>query len=512
MTDFDNSEHWAIFTTNPKLTSSSGFFVRYSEIVLAALRAAGVFDTMEDSTTAPTTDKLWLDKNFDPAVLKEWDATGASWVPMTYGRLFGRAAVDNLTVTGGTGNAVVVSEPTGFQGSRLYLITPTANNDAATTIQVSGVGTYNVKYGDGSDIEADEFTAGRQAVLFFTGSRFEVIFPLGDLNSAVLAAEAARDRAQEWAENPEDDPVTTGPDAFSALHWAAKAEGFAEAAEAVVADKRDKVIPFVDIASAATVNLDPDVSLAFNVTGDVGITSWGTDAPIGSEILTRFAGAPPITGSADLILPTGQSSWGVTAGEMMLWRKISSTQWKALWGPMEAAAQATAEAGTNNGYYMTALRTAQAIRARAAEYLHVRDQKATNTNGGGSSASTQVRVINTVVVNGITGASLASNVITLPAGTFEIMAKVPNYAGGKHGAHLRVSSAGAVVKEGTPELSGATAVTSSWILGRFTLASPTNLEIAHKITSAQASDGLGVAANVTGVVEVYTDVHIWKVA
>jgi len=35
-------------------------------------------------------------------------------------------------------------------------------------------------------------------------------------------AEAARDKAQEWATNPEDTPVETGQ--FSALHWSAKAE------------------------------------------------------------------------------------------------------------------------------------------------------------------------------------------------------------------------------------------------------------------------------------------------
>ncbi|WP_395448696.1 hypothetical protein ACHMW7_28480 [Aminobacter sp. UC22_36] len=190
-TEFDNSLHWGLFLTGPTLTSETGKYVRVSELVLSALRAAGVFSNMVDGIVAPATDKLWLDKNFDPAVLKEWDATGASWVPMTYGRLFGRAAVDKLTITGGTGNAVVVSQPVGFQADRLYLMTPTADNSAATTITVSGVGTYGVKYGDGSNIEATEFKTGRQAVLFFTGVRFEVIFPLKELTSAVLAAQAS---------------------------------------------------------------------------------------------------------------------------------------------------------------------------------------------------------------------------------------------------------------------------------------------------------------------------------
>ena len=44
-------------------------------------------------------------------------------------------------------------------------------------------------------------------------------------------AEAARDKAQEWAENAEDTPVETGPDQFSAKHHALKAEASADTAE-----------------------------------------------------------------------------------------------------------------------------------------------------------------------------------------------------------------------------------------------------------------------------------------
>ena len=245
--EFDNSLHWGFFLTGTTLTSDTGKYVRVSELVLAALRAAGVFSNMVDDIVAPATDKLWLDKNFDPAVLKEWDATGASWVPMTYGRLFGRAAVDKLTVTGGTGNAVVVSQPAGFQAARLYLMTPTADNGGAATINVSGVGTFAVKYGDGSDIGATEFKAGRQAALFFTGARFEVLFPLNELSSAVVAAQASAAAALasegaaagseaasaasaglalEFATNPEDSPITGFPALRSALHWAAKAASY----------------------------------------------------------------------------------------------------------------------------------------------------------------------------------------------------------------------------------------------------------------------------------------------
>jgi hypothetical protein len=42
-------------------------------------------------------------------------------------------------------------------------------------------------------------------------------------NGSASAALASENKAQEWSENPEDDPVETGPDQFSAFHWAQKA-------------------------------------------------------------------------------------------------------------------------------------------------------------------------------------------------------------------------------------------------------------------------------------------------
>ncbi|MRX34158.1 hypothetical protein [Aminobacter sp. MDW-2] len=234
-TEFDNSLHWGLFLTGTTLTSETGKYVRVSELVLSALRAAGVFSNMVDGIVAPATDKLWLDKNVDPAVLKEWDATGASWVPMSYGRLFGRAAVDKLTVTGGTGNAVVVSQPVGFQANRLYLMTPTQNNSAAATITVAGVGSYGVKYGNGADIGATEFSAGRQAVLFFTGVRFEVVFPLSELSATVLAAQASASAAAASASSSSTSASNAATYATNAANSATASANSATAAANAVA-------------------------------------------------------------------------------------------------------------------------------------------------------------------------------------------------------------------------------------------------------------------------------------
>ena len=54
-----------------------------------------------------------------------------------------------------------------------------------------------------------------------------------------------------------------------------------------------------------------------------------------------------------------------------------------------------------------------------APLLHVREEQANTTEGGGSTGGTQhVRVLNTVVENQIEGASLATNQVRLTAGTY----------------------------------------------------------------------------------------------
>ena len=452
-TEFDNSLHWGFFLTGPTLTSDTGKYVRMSNLVLSALRAAGVFSNMVDGIEAPDTDKLWLDKNFDPAVLKEWDATGASWVPMTYGRLFGRAAVDKLTVTGGTGNAVVVSQPDGFQASRLYLITPTADNTGATTVQVAGVGTFDVKYGDGTDIDPNEFTTGRQAVLFFTGARFEVVFPVGDLNTAVVEAEAAAYAASA-----------------SASDAASSAASAASAASAVVT------------GATADDTLDDADSLIY-LTGT-----------------TIKKGA--LTGLVSSIFKTARKiANGYFLSSFRLWDATDNTKGAAF-----------DLSGITTGQVRTIKLPDKNLDSIDRPLLHVRDQKANNTAGGTSSTGTQVRTLNTVVANGISGASLASNAITLPAGTYEIDARVPGYRTGGSSAWLRRKSDTVLVAGGgaiydNPASNYATSDIN--IKGRFTLASSTDLEIAHNVQSG-AANGLGQAGN-AGNPEIYTEVLIRKV-
>ena len=59
-------------------------------------------------------------------------------------------------------------------------------------------------------------------------------------------------------------------------------------------------------------------------------------------------------------------------------------------------------------------------------YFHAQDQKSSNTDGGTLTGGSFItRVFNTVVTNSISGASLSSNQITLPSGTYYVWGRAP---------------------------------------------------------------------------------------
>jgi hypothetical protein len=149
------------------------------------------------------------------------------------------------------------------------------------------------------------------------------------------------------------------------------------------------------------------------------------------------------------------------------------------------------------------------------ELLHVRDEKAANTEGGESTAGVaNIRVLNTVKTNEISGASVATNQITLPAGTYHLKARAPVYTGDLHKALLRN------VTDSTNVLIGSNAYTlyptggenNSFIEGRFTIAAQKVFEIHTWVAQGRGTNGLGVKCNLNSMVEVYTEVYIWKVA
>ena len=142
------------------------------------------------------------------------------------------------------------------------------------------------------------------------------------------------------------------------------------------------------------------------------------------------------------------------------------------------------------------------------------ETQASNTNGGGSTATTFTkRVLNTTVVNNITGCSIASSVITLPAGSYVVNASAPSYESTFFKIRLQNTPDSTTAALGTSEYEGSSAVQTRGILsGFFTITGNKNFEVQHYVTVARANIGFGNPTNIASVSEVYTTIQIDKVA
>jgi hypothetical protein len=169
-------------------------------------------------------------------------------------------------------------------------------------------------------------------------------------------------------------------------------------------------------------------------------------------------------------------------------------------------------AGTSGYFLKTGGAGANPSWALAHNYICVQDQKSQNTAGGTfTSGAWRTRTLNTEVTDTGSNCSLASNQMTLDAGTYEILAFVPAMQVDAHQARLQNITDGSTVLTGTAENmpNSSATVTKSIIQGRFTLAAQKVLEIQHQCTTTRATDGFGHAANLT--TEIYTTVELRKV-
>lgn len=150
----------------------------------------------------------------------------------------------------------------------------------------------------------------------------------------------------------------------------------------------------------------------------------------------------------------------------------------------------------------------QAVR----DYVCVRDKKNQNTNGGTFTLGAwRKRDITEELVDTGSICSIATNQITLAAGTYRCLISAPAYRVAAHQARLwDTSNGGALLVLGTTEVAGdaAYSITRSWISGRFTLAAESVLEVQHYCTATLADEGFGIKANITD--EIYTVAEFWR--
>ena len=142
------------------------------------------------------------------------------------------------------------------------------------------------------------------------------------------------------------------------------------------------------------------------------------------------------------------------------------------------------------------------------------ETQANNTNGGGfTSGSYTKRVLNTTIVNNITGCSIASSVITLPAGTFAVRASAPAFAVVAHKARIQNTTASTTLALGQNSYANAsaTASTSSEVVTIFTLSVSSTIELQHRCETTKASNGYGLSC-AFGDSEIYSQIMIQRIA
>lgn len=152
------------------------------------------------------------------------------------------------------------------------------------------------------------------------------------------------------------------------------------------------------------------------------------------------------------------------------------------------------------------------------QLLHVRDEKASGTAGGTfDSGAWRTRTLNTSLTNEISGASLSSNQITLPSGTYFIQATAPCFFVNSNQLKLRniTDSTDTLIGQSgfsdNNAPSGGYGDAISYVIGRFTISAQKVFELQHRSSASAATNGFGLSSGFS-VTEVYANVLIWKVA
>ncbi len=254
------------------------------------------------------------------------------------------------------------------------------------------------------------------------------------------------------------------------------------------------------------------VSFTSAVAGQVATASFYNNN--NSALASQFNGNVDATNLASLAVTTAKIATGAVTGVKIAMG--SDAQGDILF---RGASNYQRLAAGTSGYFLKTQGAGanpvwtQVIDSFGAQLLHVREEQTANTGGGTfTSGAWRTRVLNTTKTNEISGASLGSNQITLPAGTYFIHAEAPGCGVNNHKAKLYNITDSADVIIGTSEGNNANVIsTSSKVCGRFTIAGAKVFEIQHQNNGTVATVGFGQPSNLS-VVEVYTEVTIWKVA
>jgi hypothetical protein len=225
--------------------------------------------------------------------------------------------------------------------------------------------------------------------------------------------------------------------------------------------------------------------------------------------MSVFFGVFPFAGGSGGSEPGGEVGWADVTGKPSVYPAAPHDHDAAYAGLGHNHDSAYAGMGHNHDAAYPPLN-----HVHAEQFLHVVDEKASNTAGGTfTSGDWRTRDLNTTRTNGISGASLASNQVTLPAGTYYVEGLAAGYMVGGHKARLYNVTDAAEVKLGLTNIAGTSVAMLSMaqVAGRFTISAQKTFELQHRCETTKTTYGFGNGNGFSGVPEVYAELRIWKV-
>lgn len=284
-----------------------------------------------------------------------------------------------------------------------------------------------------------------------------------------------------------------------------------------------------DTATAMNLNSTNDVSSTSVLigAGTKSLTASASKSYVGGMYVVISDNTTPGTSNSVNSMTAQVTSYNISTGAMVVnVLKILGSGTKTAWVISQCAmpsldvsitmqtvtTQTTLAAGrTALDVYSKAETDALDAVKLGMQYMQVQDQRGSGTAGGAAISGVNNRTLNTVVTNTITGASVASSVITLPAGTYRFRGEsmvVADTAASHVTPQLYNNTVGAVALLGLRTYLGVGTANAAWVSGRFTLNATTALLLRTQFSAANAA-GLGLAASF-GTTEVYSNVEIWK--
>jgi len=124
-------------------------------------------------------------------------------------------------------------------------------------------------------------------------------------------------------------------------------------------------------------------------------------------------------------------------------------------------------------------------------------QSANTTGGTFTSGAWQTRVLNTTVINNIASCTLATNAISLPAGTYYMRAIAPAFQANEHQVKIYNSTDSADVVLGGQGYSASTVETTTFseAITVVTITGTKSFVVQHRCAATKATNGLGTSVS-----------------